>query len=101
MILLCHKVVILLLDSPIPARKTTLEYLDATDVLNITTILTLEVFHSAIARVHARQIWLILGNATKPHGRTFIWHYFVLLALSTQSNRIIQTYQSIHSKESS
>lgn len=48
MILLCSTVPTLPLDSLIPTRKTTLEYLNVADVLDITTVLTLEVFYSAV-----------------------------------------------------
>lgn len=54
MFLLCFTVPTLLLDSTIPPRETTLEHLNVTDVLDVATVLTLEVFHSAITRVHAR-----------------------------------------------
>ena len=49
-----------------------LKYLDVTNMLDITTILTLEVFHSAVCWVYTRYVWLILNNATKPHRQAFI-----------------------------
>ena len=64
-----------------PSRETTLEHLDVTYMLNIATVLTLEILYSAVHWIHAGEIWLVLGNTTKPRRKAFIHHYFTLLIL--------------------
>ncbi len=85
-VILLHFIIpTLLLNFSIPPGETTLEHLDVANVLDITTILTLKVFHPAITGVHARKIWFILSDTTKSYRQALIHHHLVLLVLPSRA----------------